>query len=52
MPESMMMTPMPLDPFDVEELATLGNPSVSRNVLVNGEGSVVSSFPPFLAFVT
>ena len=38
MPESMMMTPMPVEPVSVEEVATLGNPSVSRSVLVKRRG--------------
>src|SRR5205814_9727132 len=38
MPESMMATPMPVDPVSVDEVATFGRPSVSRSVVVGPGG--------------
>lgn len=42
MPESMMATPI-FEPFGVDEVATFGNPSVSRNVLGGDAGTDVSA---------
>jgi hypothetical protein len=48
-PESMMATPI-FEPFGIDEVATFGSPSVSRNVLGNAGATDVSAAgsSPFL----
>ena len=44
MPESMIAMPMPVDPVNVDEVATAGKPSVWRSVVVTiGEESRVET---------